>query len=114
MTYKGYSAAVEFDDSVGAFHGRVLGIRGAVTFEATSVAGLRKEFRRSVDEYIAFCKEQGIKPEKPYSGELRIRLDPDLHRKLAIAAEVAGKSLNAYINHRLHESLRTGKKLMSR
>lgn len=107
MTSKRYSAAVEFDNSVGTFRGRVLGIRGAVTFEATSVAGLRKEFRQSVDEYLAFCKEQGIKPEKPYSGELRIRLDPDLHRSLSIAAEVAGKSLNAYINHRLHEAVRT-------
>lgn len=107
MTYKGYSAAVEFDDSIGAFHGRVLGIRGAVTFEATSVAGLQKEFHQSVDEYLAFCKEQGIKPEKPYSGEFRLRLDPDLHRRLSIAAEAAGESLNAYINHRLHEAVRT-------
>lgn len=40
IAYKGHSAALEFDVSIGAFHGRVLGIRGVVTFEATSVAGL--------------------------------------------------------------------------
>jgi predicted HicB family RNase H-like nuclease len=45
--------------------GRVEQIRDAVTFQMESVAGLEKEFRISVDEYLAFCQERGSLPEKP-------------------------------------------------
>ena len=55
MTYKGYTATVEFDDSVGRLHGRVVnsGSYPIATFEATDVDGLRAEFQRSIDS--TFC-----------------------------------------------------------
>ena len=67
MKYKGYIAAVEFDDSVGRLHGCVVN-RGAypvATFEATDVDGIRLEFERSVDEYLASCEEDGVEPREP-------------------------------------------------
>ena len=36
------------------------------SFEATDVGGIQKEFRRSIDEYIASCKEDGLEPVKPF------------------------------------------------
>ena len=68
IEYKGYIAEVEFDDSVGRFHGRIInsGSYSIVSFEATDAEGIRKEFRRSIDEYIASCKEDGSKPLKPF------------------------------------------------
>lgn len=65
MTYKGYVGKAEFDDEVDIFHGNVLLTRGVVTFQGRTVNELKKAFRDSVDDYIAFCKEQGIAPEKP-------------------------------------------------
>ena len=64
---KGYLAMVEFDDSIGCFHGRVVnsGSYPIATFEATEIEGIRKEFRRSIDEYIVSCKEDGSEPVKP-------------------------------------------------
>ena len=66
--YKGYVAAIEFDGSVGRFHGRVVnsGSYPVATFEATDIKGIQKEFRRSIDEYIASCKEDGSEPVKPF------------------------------------------------
>ena len=42
MEYKGYVADIEFDDSVGRLHGRVVnsGAYPIATFEATDVVGL--------------------------------------------------------------------------
>lgn len=59
MTYKGYTATVEFDDSVGRFHGRVVnsGPYPIATFEAAGVDDLRAEFQRSVDEYFFLAKK---------------------------------------------------------
>ena len=57
MNYKGYTATVEFDDSVGRLHGRVVNSAPypIATFEATDVDGIRREFRRSIDEYLTSC-----------------------------------------------------------
>lgn len=68
IEYKGYVAVIEFDDSVGRFHGRVVnsGSYPIVSFEATDTDGIEKEFRRSIDEYIASCKEDGSEPVKPF------------------------------------------------
>ena len=97
MEYRGYVAKVEFDSSIDAFVGRVINTRDVITFEATSVRGLRKEFQTSVDDYIEFCQERGEEPDRPYSGEFRLRLDPALHRKVAITAQAEGESLNAFV-----------------
>ena len=59
MQYKGYRAAVAFDDSAGVFHGEVVDTRDVITFEGDSVERLRKEFEVSVDDYLAVCAERG-------------------------------------------------------
>lgn len=71
MEYKGYVATVEFDDSTDMLHGRVVnaGPYPIATFEASETRQLRREFERSVDEYLAWCKEDGAEPRRPYSGD---------------------------------------------
>lgn len=96
MEYKGYSARVEFDADAGVLVGEVEGLRDVVTFEATNVRDLEKAFHESVDDYLGMCAERGEEPEKPYSGRFLVRVDPKLHRDIALAAARAGKSLNAF------------------
>ena len=105
MEYKGYAAEIEFDGSVGRLHGRVInsGPYPIATFEATDVDGLRREFQRSVDEYLASCREDGVEPRKPFSGKLNVRLGPDLHQRVAILAAESGVSLNSWIRTALEE-----------
>ncbi len=97
MEYKGYLGKAEFDDEADIFHGEVLLTRDVVTFQGRSVSSLKKAFHDSVDEYLAFCDEQGADPEKPFSGKFVLRLDPEAHRHAALAAKIAGKSLNAWV-----------------
>ena len=107
MTYKGYTTAVEFDDSVGRLHGRVVnsGSYPIATFEATDVDGLRAEFQRSIDEYLLSCQEDGVEPQKPFSGKLHVRLGPDLHQSIARSAAESGLSLNNWIRQALEKSI---------
>ena len=97
MDYKGYRAAVAYDDEAGIFHGEVIGTRGVITFEGTSVEQLRKEFRFSIDDYLAVCAERGRQPDRPYSGKIPLRVAPEIHRAATAAAKAAGKSLNAWL-----------------
>ena len=96
MTYKGYSARIEYDDSDGIFFGRIAGIRDGVGFHAGTVRGLRKAFREAVEDYIETCAKIGKKPQKAFSGQVMFRVSPEVHRKAALAAELAGKSLNQW------------------
>jgi predicted HicB family RNase H-like nuclease len=101
MEYKGYIGNVSFDDDAGIFHGEVVNTRDVITFQGESVAELRRALRESVDDYLAFCKERGEEPDKPFSGQFVTRISPSLHRQLNLAARLAGKSLNAWVTDEL-------------
>lgn len=101
MEYKGYAAAVEYDEEAKVFHGEVVNTRAVITFQGTSVDALEREFRTSVDVYLAWCQERGTEPEKPYSGHLTVRVPPEVHRAAAVAAARAHQSLNTWIANQI-------------
>ena len=96
MSYKGYSARIEYDDEDGIFTGRIAGIRDGVGFHAETVDGLREAFHEAVEDYIETCAKVGKEPEKAFSGQVMFRISPEVHRKAALAAELSGKSLNQW------------------
>jgi predicted HicB family RNase H-like nuclease len=40
----------------------------------------------------------GVKPQKPYSGKLMLRITPEIHAKVARVAQASGKSINAWVS----------------
>ena len=99
MEYKGYVAAVEFDDSADILHGRVAnsGAYPIAAFKATDTKELRREFERSIDEYLTWCEEDGVEPRRPFSGRLDVRLGSKLHAAVATAAAANGVSIDSWI-----------------
>ena len=96
MTHKGFAARVEYSEDDGCFVGHVAGIRDVIGFHGESVAQLRKAFREAVDDYLKTCEKLGQEPNRPYSGQFRLRLAPEIHARAAMAAEAQGKSLNTW------------------
>lgn len=96
MHYKNYSAQISFDDEDEIFVGKLAGISDTITFHATTVNDLRAAFHEAVDDYLATCARLGKSPQKTFSGRLMLRVDPAVHAKAAMAAELAGKSLNQW------------------
>jgi predicted HicB family RNase H-like nuclease len=101
MTYKGYTAFIEFDEEAGLFHGEVIDTKDVITFQGTSVKELNKAFKDSVDDYLQFCKSRNEQPDKPFSGKFILRLPKSLHRKIYIKAVKNGQSLNNFITQSL-------------
>jgi predicted HicB family RNase H-like nuclease len=97
MTYKEYEALVQYDEDAEILHGEVLNLRDVITFQGASVAELKQAFADSVEDYLAFCKERGEEPEKPYSGQFVVRVGPPLHKALVVAAKRSGVSLNRWV-----------------
>jgi predicted HicB family RNase H-like nuclease len=96
LSHKGFKASIAFDEDDNVLVGRILGINDVIGFHADSVEGLRAAFQEAVEDYVETCKKIGKAPEKAYSGRLMLRVDPKVHSRVAIAAEMAGKSLNQW------------------
>ena len=105
MTYKGYLGSVAYSEKDNVFFGKIEGINGLVNFEGESVKELTDAFHETVDDYLAYCEDEGIEPDKSYSGVLNVRLTPAIHRQIAILARQAGMTLNAFIKDALEEKV---------
>jgi predicted HicB family RNase H-like nuclease len=101
MMYKGYIGKVEFDEDENMMSGMVINTRDVITFMGRSVREVRKALKDSIDDYLAFCAERGVNPDKPYNGKILVRIEPELHAKLVARAALADKSLNEFAEEAL-------------
>ena len=97
MTYKGYTARIEYDPRDEVFVGRVLGIEDRITFHGATVGMLRHDFRAAIDRYLVDCAARGRSPQRSYSGKILLRVAPEVHARAALTAEAHGKSLNQWV-----------------
>ena len=107
MEYRGYIVQVEYDDSVGMLHGEVINAAPypIVTFEASDVDGLKREFHRSIDDYLSWCEEDGGEPRRGFSGKMNLRLGPDLHRQVSVEAAANDLSINEWITRTISREI---------
>jgi len=95
--YKGYSGYVHYSPTDEIFYGKIEAIADLVTFEADSAKQLRLEFEAAVDDYLAYCREEGKEPNKPFKGVFNVRVGADLHRKAVLVALAKGMKLNELV-----------------
>lgn len=105
IEYKEYTGVFDFDPERDIFHGTVINTNDVISFYGSSINELRKEMRKSIDEYLAFCREHGRSPEKPFSGKLILRTNPELHRRVALEAARHRLSMNAYLQEVLEKAV---------
>jgi len=104
--YKGFMPKFYVDTEKGLIRGKVLNTRDTITFYGKTVAEAYGAFQESVDDYLAFCKEIGVEPEKPFNGNILVRITPELHRRLTFRAQNRGQSVNKLIEIELAHVLR--------
>jgi predicted HicB family RNase H-like nuclease len=105
LHYKGYTGTIEPQLEDNSLFGKLVFIRDLVTYEAQTLAELKKEFEFSVDVYLQSCEELGRKPETPFKGSFNVRSSPDIHRQIVLAASQEDMSLNAFVNQAIMEKL---------
>lgn len=104
MTYKGYTARIEFDERDDIFVGKITGIADSITFHGETVKELREDFRDAIDHYIADCAATGRSPLKAASGKIMLRVSPEIHARALILAKASGKSLNQWVEEVLDKA----------
>jgi predicted HicB family RNase H-like nuclease len=106
LRYKGYVGSVVYAEEDNCFYGKVLGLRrDGIVYEGDTANSLKKDFEDAIDHYLESCKQNGITPEKPYSGKLVLRMTPELHSIIAEKASDKGESINDFINLAIKEAL---------
>ena len=101
LTYKGYSARVNYSVEDRVLYGKIEGIADLVNFQCEDASGVDAAFQEAVDDYLAFCHDLGKSPEKEYRGSFNVRIQPALHRDVDRAASLQGISMNQYIERAL-------------
>ncbi|MDE6106081.1 MAG: type II toxin-antitoxin system HicB family antitoxin [Bacteroidales bacterium] len=109
LHYKGFMGSVAFSEKDGVFFGKIEGIKQLVNFEGDSVKELKQSFHEAVDDYLTYCANENIDPQKHYSGSLNIRISPEIHSRIALLAKRRGISINAFIKQALEKQVRLTK-----
>jgi predicted HicB family RNase H-like nuclease len=104
MSYRGYTASMNFDADDKIIVGRVIDIDDIISFHGESVKEFEINFHEVIDSYIASCEAVGDKPEKPASGRLMLRVAPRVHAAALKAAARSGQSLNKWAEQALNSA----------
>ena len=97
LEYKGYLGSIEVDVDESFLYGRLAFIRDVVSYRSVDVGSLRAAFEAAVDDYLATCAELGEVPEVPCKGTFNVRIGPELHQEVALAAAKTGITLNEWV-----------------
>jgi predicted HicB family RNase H-like nuclease len=96
MTYKGYTATVEYSAEDHCLVGHLAGICDIVGFHGESVDELHGAFHEAVDHYLAACEHFGDEPNKPASSGITLHLPTAVHSAALAAASKRGESLDRW------------------
>lgn len=97
LEYKGYTGSIEYNSEDNLLFGKVLGIKGLISFEGETGKHLESDFKEAVDVYLADCESNGKRPEKPFKGNFNVRISAKLHQRAALLAMEAKISLNNFV-----------------
>lgn len=106
MFYKGYTASLVFDAEDKIIVGRVLDIDDIISFHGESVTEFESNFQAAIEGYLAASKELDTAPEKPASGNVMLRIAPEVHAAALKAAARSGISLNKWAERALGNAAR--------
>ncbi|MFN3996694.1 type II toxin-antitoxin system HicB family antitoxin [Algoriphagus sp.] len=105
LEYRGFTGSIEYSPEDDLLFGKILGIQGLISYEGVTGKLLEEDFKTSIDEYLAICKEQGKAPEKSFKGSFNVRIPAELHQRAALKAMEEKSSLNNLVSEAIRSHL---------
>jgi predicted HicB family RNase H-like nuclease len=105
LNYKGYTGSIEYSKEDDLLYGKVLGIKGLISYEGKTGKELEHDFAEAIEGYLSTCKEAGIAAEKPFKGSFNVRIPAKLHQKAALLAMEEKISLNNFVAESIREKV---------
>lgn len=108
LKYKGFIGSIEYSEEDNCLFGKVLGLnRVLISYEGQTVDELKKDFIDGVEHYLSLCKEEGITPQKSFTGSFNVRIPAEMHSKAVLKAKKEGISLNAFVKEAIAQLLKS-------
>jgi len=107
LEYKGYKGSIEYSKEDDLLYGKVLGMRGLISYEGKTGKELEADFREAIDDYLGDCRLENEIPEKPFKGNFNVRISSSLHEKAVLAAGEMSTSLNSFVGEAIRYRLET-------
>ncbi len=73
IEYQGYYGSVNYSNEDEVYYGKLEYIRSLISYEGDDLKSLNLSFQEAVDDYLEFCQEENIEPEKPYKDNFSIQ-----------------------------------------
>ena len=105
LEYKGYTGSIEYSKDDKLLYGKVLGLRGLISYEGSTGPDLEIDFKTAIDDYLELCETNGIKADKPFKGSFNVRIPSELHREAAIKAAEQNMNLNSFVKEAISSSV---------
>ena len=103
LSHKGFFGSIHYNQEDRVFYGKIEFIRSLISYEGKDADSLESAFLEAVEDYLVTCMELSREPERPFKGSFNVRIPPELHERVAIAAVQHGVSLNRFIADALTE-----------
>ena len=97
LEYKGYYGSVEYSAADEILYGKVMGVRGYLSYTGVSLEHLRIDFMNMIDDYLDSCAQDGVEPQKPNMGIFDVQISPELHTALEVYSQSRGKTLSSAV-----------------
>jgi predicted HicB family RNase H-like nuclease len=107
LKHKGYFGSVNYNSDDRIFYGKIEFIRALVSYEGRDADSLEAAFCEAVDDYLATCEKSGREPETSFKGSFNVRIAPELHERVMMAAKQQGMTLNRFIAETLSQAVDT-------
>jgi len=82
-----------------------LHLSDVISFQGRSIDELKAALAESIEVYLEYCARKGKAPQKPFSGTFNVRLNPEIHQRLAVRAAHEGVSLNKWVAKTLEKAV---------
>lgn len=110
LKYKGYIGSVEFSEEDNCLYGKVLGLnKTLISYEGNTVSELKEDFIQGIEQYLEYCKEKNIVPQKSFTGVFNVRIPSEIHSKAVQLAQRDGVSLNSFVRSAIEEKLKSSR-----
>jgi hypothetical protein len=73
------------------------------SFDPTEPGRVVRRERDSVP--VEFCEGRGENPDRPFTGQYRLRISPELHRSASMLSQREGTTLNEWISRSIAEKI---------
>lgn len=70
------------------------------------MAEMKEALKEAVEDYLNWCEKRGKEPRKPLPGKFLVRMTPQEHRLVALAAKAERLSLNEWARKEVLEEAR--------